>query len=306
LLREIPFCKYHGLGNDFIVSAAEPIKSGSDRTASPSGSRRLTQAAGLSGLARAICDRHIGVGADGFLVVSRPSKPEAEAAARFFNSDGSEAEMSGNGIRCIAAYLLETGAKARILRVETAAGLRRIEVVRRIPGGSVFRVEMGAPIVQPEQIPFVGKGAPTPVTGYPLKTSYGGFRVTVTSMGNPHCTLFVESFDRVPWQSIGREIEAHRFFPNRTNVEFVRVQSRVEIEVRFWERGVGQTASSGTGSCGAVVASILNKRTQRRVRVQTLAGVLEVSYPKGGQVLLTGPAVRVASGVFHFLAPSGR
>jgi len=213
--------------------------------------------------------------------------------------------MSGNGIRCIAAYWLQTRKGLRFLRVETPAGLRRIDVVRAFPGHWVFKVEMGKPVLQPNQIPFLGTGAQEPVVDYRLKTSKGNFRVTVTSMGNPHCTLFVKRFDRIPWQAIGREIETHPLFPNRTNVEFVQVHSRSEIEVRFWERGVGQTASSGTGSCGAVVASVLNDLTQRKVRVRTLAGPLEVSFPKGGQVFLTGPAMQIAGGIFHFPPKGG-
>ncbi len=299
-LQIIPFFKYHGLGNDFVVTAAESIAPAFNRLATRPDGRRSAKAPGLNELARAICHRHQGVGADGFLVVSRSSKQGIDAAARFFNADGSEAEMSGNGIRCIGAYLLQTRKRVQTLRVETPSGLRRLEVIEAASDRWIFRVEMGEPVLEPGKIPFAGKGAQAPVVGYPLKTTQGRFRVTVTSMGNPHCTLFVKSLDRIPWQAIGREIETQRLFPNRTNVEFVQVHTRNEIEVRFWERGVGQTASSGTGSCGAVVASILNDFTQRKVRVRTLAGQLEVSYARDGQVLLTGPAVLIASGTFHF------
>ncbi|MGH9433329.1 MAG: diaminopimelate epimerase, partial [Terriglobia bacterium] len=224
-MQNIPFFKYHGLGNDFIVSEAQRIPSVLRRPDSRSGRGSTAETSGLNSLARAICNRHEGVGADGFLVVHRSSKPGIEAAARFFNADGSEAEMSGNGIRCIAAYLLQARKKSRVLRVETPAGLRRVEVVRATSGDWVFKVEMGEPILKPDEIPFAGKSAQTPVVGYLLKTSRGQFRATVTSMGNPHCTLFVENFDRVSWQAIGREIETHPLFPNRTNVEFVRVHS---------------------------------------------------------------------------------
>lgn len=299
-MRNIPFFKYHGLGNDFIVAGAETIPAALSRQGGRPARRGARRVSGLNDLAKAICDRHEGVGADGFLVVSSSSRPRIDATARFFNADGSEAEMSGNGIRCIAAYLLRIRKRRRRLNVETPAGLRSIEVVRAIAGGWVFKIEMGEPVLNPGQIPFAGKNAQAPVVGYPLKTSHGQFRITVTSMGNPHCTLFAKNFDGISLQDIGREIETHPLFPNRTNVEFVRVLSRNEIEVRFWERGVGQTASSGTGSCGAVVASILNQFTRRRVRVRTLAGQLEVAYPQGGQVLLTGPAVHVASGIFQY------
>ena len=205
-MHKIRFSKYHGLGNDFIVAAAKGVAAalrGLDSSRALAGSRHE---AGLSVLAKAICDRHRGVGADGFLVVSSSSKQGTDASARFFNADGSEAEMSGNGIRCIAAYLLQTRKGLQFLRVETPAGQRRIDMVRAVPDHWVFKVEMGKPILQPGQIPFRGSGAQEPVVDYPLKTSKGNFRVTVTSMGNPHCTLFVKSFDRVPWQAIGREI----------------------------------------------------------------------------------------------------
>jgi diaminopimelate epimerase len=122
---------------------------------------------------------------------------------------------------------------------------------------------------------------------------------TVTSMGNPHCSIFVEDFSSTPWEAIGREIERSVLFPNRTNVEFVRVLSRKEIEVRYWERGVGKTMSSGTGSCGAVVACILNGFTRRAVKVRTLAGTLEVEWPQDMEVLLSGPAELIAEGVYY-------
>ena len=212
--------------------------------------------------------------------------------------------MSGNGIRCVAGFLSLAQPQKRMLRMETIAGLKTIETIEASDGRWVFRVAMGHPILEPEKIPFRdGKGR-GPVVDYPLLTKLGRFRVTVTSMGNPHCSLFFKNFDCIDWRAIGREIERHPLFPNRTNVEFVRVISRGEIEVRYWERGVGQTASSGTGSCGAVVASILNGYTGRRVRVRTLAGNLEVQWPKSGEASLTGPAEVIAHGIYRL--PRGR
>jgi diaminopimelate epimerase len=164
----------------------------------------------------------------------------------------------------------------------------------------MFRVRMGAPILIPADIPFQPADTAFPLLRFPLQTYRGDLLVTVTSMGNPHCSVFVADFETVDWLQLGRDIEQNEHFPNRTNVEFVRLLSRDEIEVRFWERGVGHTRSSGTGSCGAAVAAILNGLTDRRVHVRTEAGVLEVAWPDGGEVTLTGPAERVMSGKYDY------
>jgi diaminopimelate epimerase len=165
----------------------------------------------------------------------------------------------------------------------------------------MFRVRMGAPILTAAQIPFKPAETASPLLRFPLKTYRGNLPVTVTSMGNPHCSVFVADFETVDWLRLGREIEQNEHFPNRTNVEFVRLVSQDEIEVRFWERGVGHTMSSGTGSCGATVSAILNGLTDRRVRVFTEAGTLEVAWPEGGEVMLTGPAARVISGKYLYV-----
>ncbi len=291
----VPFEKFHGLGNDFIISGrgVVPVGNGFGRPDKPLGAVFLRR------LARSICARHTGVGGDGFLFVLPAHKQENHARVRFFNADGGEAEISGNGIRCAGAFLIESGGCKSPLRIETMAGVKTLQVAGRAGALWTFRVDMGRPIFEPSRIPFAAKEAAAPVIGYPLETSAGKCRVTVTSMGNPHCSIFVSSFDRIDWPAVGREIEIHKLFPNRTNVEFVRVISRREIEVRFWERGVGITASSGTGSCGAAVASILNGFTDRGLRVRTVAGVLEIAWPEDGTAILTGPAVKIAQGVFE-------
>jgi len=279
---KIAFAKFHGLSNDFVIARSGGLPSS------------------LPDLARAICDRHTGIGADGLLIVSPPRRKQHDARVRFFNADGSEAEMSGNGIRCAGAFLLNGDKSKRNLTIETAAGLKSLRCVASGAGKWMFRVGMGRPILAPGKIPFRGARGERPVVGYRLHTHRGVLPVTVTSMGNPHCTVFVADFAAIDWARLGREIETSALFPNRTNVEFVKVVSRQEISVRYWERGVGQTMSSGTGSCAAVVASILNKRTARKVRVNTLAGSLEVVWPEKGEVTLTGPAVRIAEGTYHF------
>lgn len=282
---KINFTKFHGLGNDFIVVSDDSVRRD------------------IGALAQCICDRHTGIGADGMLLLSKARSSRNHARVRFFNADGSEAEMSGNGIRCAGAFLTRKNRRRRTLRIETAAGLKVLEVLSTAAhmkeGKWTFRVNMGRPILDAEKIPFAATQHPSPIAGFPLRTSHGTLAATVTSMGNPHCSLFVEDFSATPWEEIGREVERNPLFPNRTNVEFVRVASKKAIEVRYWERGVGKTMSSGTGSCGAVVACILNGFTRRAVTVRTLAGTLEVAWPKDQEVLLRGPAELIAEGTYY-------
>ena len=256
----------------------------------------------LPEFSRQILDRHTGAGADGLIVVAKARSAAHDAQIRFFNADGSEAEMSGNGIRCAGAFLAERRPLKRTLRIETVSGVKTLEKGKSGKGTWMFRVRMGAPILEAAQIPFRPGDTESPILRYLLKTSQGEVRVTVTSMGNPHCSVLVPDFTSVDWLRMGQEIERCANFPNHTNVEFVRLISEDEIEVRFWERGVGHTKSSGTGSCGATVACILNGLTNRRVHVRTEAGVLEVGWPERGEVTLTGPAVRVMSGKYDGLA----
>jgi len=318
-LIEVPFAKYQAVGNDFVVVSASKFLLLARRTPHillTIAGAEPPQSLWAIALARSICHRQMGVGADGLLVIL-PGRAGHQARMFVFNADGSSAEMSGNGIRCAAAYLLERGqqvkrraktggrsASPRTLRIETGAGVKSLCVVEAEETRWVFRVGMGKPILAPGKIPFHGADA-GPVVGFPLPVRGGSLGATVTSMGNPHCSVFVEDFDAVDWSAMGRAIEGYEIFPNRTNVEFIRVLSRTEIEVRFWERGVGQTQSSGTGSCAAVVACILNRRTARKVRVRTLAGILEVAWPENGEVSLTGPVELVARGTYYLAPPSG-
>ncbi len=301
---EISFSKLHGLGNDWIVVEGGDLRKSVPESQWPQ-------------FARAILDRHIGVGADGLIVILDSAAESRQTRIRFLNADGSQAEMSGNGIRCAAAYLLHTARKkapprrratfnrvGQALKIETVAGVKTLEVVAASLSAWTFRVAMGAPILEPSRIPFSGSEGAGPVVNFPLELEGALLPVTVTSMGNPHCSVFLDAlgvatFDALAWEALGRKIERHPMFPNRTNVEFIRIVSPSLIEVRFWERGVGATQSSGTGSCGAVVASILNGLSRRKVRVRTLAGPLDVSWPKGGEVLLTGPAAMIAEGLYN-------
>jgi len=290
--RKVRFAKFHGLGNDFLVVGG---RSAAARSGLP---------ASLGPFARAITERHTGIGADGLVIITPPRRRSNDARVRFFNADGSEAEMSGNGIRCAAAALLgERGWLGRAdskrpFEIETGVGVKTLQRIAQAGRGWVFKVGMGAPILDPAKIPFQVGGSPTPVVGFHLRTERGMIPVTVTSMGNPHCTVLVADFKSIDWPRLGREIERNPLFPHRTNVEFVKVISKSEIEVRFWERGVGETLSSGTGSCGAVVACILNGLVRRKVRVRTLAGNREVHWPEGGEVTLIGPVEKIAEGIY--------
>jgi diaminopimelate epimerase len=284
MTKTLPFIKYHGLGNDWLVALSSDVPSD------------------LPDFVRSILNRHTGVGADGLIIVMKPEARGHDARISFFNADGSEAEMSGNGIRCAGAFLVERKPQKRTLEIETLAGLKTLEKGKSSEGKWVFRVRMGAPILTAAEIPFKPTEALSPLRRFPLKTHRGDLPVTVTSMGNPHCSVFVADYESADWLRLGQEIEQNEHFPNRTNVEFVRLISQDEIEVKFWERGVGHTMSSGTGSCAATVAAILNGLTDRQVRVRTEAGTLEVAWPQGGEVLLTGPAARIMQGNYLYIS----
>ncbi|MBI4463605.1 MAG: diaminopimelate epimerase [Acidobacteria bacterium] len=275
----IPFTKAHGTGNDFLILEASrelPLPS-------PPWRRRL-------------CDRRYGIGADGILFLSIPATQlGADAELRVFNSDGGEAEISGNGTRCAAAYLVHTGRGGPKLTIQTPAGRKTLTLLSQQENRFGFEMAMGDPVFSPSQIPFQpSQPVAEPVIGFPLPLSSGSQTATVASMGNPHCSIAVEDFDW-DWKALGAEIERHPFFPNRTNVEFYRIVSEQEIEVRYWERGVGVTLSSGTGSCAAAVAAILNQKVRGPVTVRTLGGDLSVRWDPEG-VFLTGPAEIICEG----------
>ena len=234
------------------------------------------------------------------LLLTVPGTEGADADLRIFNNDGGEAEISGNGTRCAAAWLVEARGMGQQLAIRTGAGLKHLALLARAAHRFSFEMEMGKPVFSASAIPFrPGSVVPEPIVDFALPLADGTRRVTVTSMGNPHCSLLVESLDW-DWQVLGAKIERHPFFPNRTNVEFCRVVSKHAIEVRFWERGVGMTLSSGTGSCAAAVAAILNQKAASPVSVRTLAGELIVRWDPAG-VFLTGPAEIICQG--EYFAP---
>jgi len=278
----VRFTKVHSLGNDFIVVDPEERAGIVD----------------IPGLARRLCDRHVGVGADGLLLISIEDKEKGLVHFRIFNADGSEPEISGNGLRCAAAYLFQQK------RVEppdvtflTPIGNRRSSLLEVQNNRFQIRIEMGTPQLTSKDIPFDDGVFHEKIIDYPLSIHHKIYPVTVVSMGNPHCAVFYDRFPaRIEWHEIGREIEYHPFFPNRINVEFIRVLSRREIEVLFWERGVGETLSSGSCSSAAAVASILKGLTDRKVTVKTFLGQVVVEW-ETDKVFQSGPAEIVFDGV---------
>lgn len=270
------FLKVHGLGNDFVLVDARE-----EKDLPKSGSE-------LAELAVRVCDRHFGIGADG-LVLIKESKA-ADINMQIFNSDGSEAEMCGNVIRCAARYIFEKGQlKGKHLHIETLAGIMVPEIITSGDRVESVRVDMGEPVLERSLIPM--EGDPGPVVSEPLRVGENTFTVTALSMGNPHCVIFVKDIEKVPLVVWGRKIENHPAFPRKTNVEFVQVVNRGEIMMKVWERGAGHTLACGTGACAAAVACAMNNLTGRKVIVGLQAGSLLIEWDKdSGRVYMTGPA----------------
>ncbi|HUP03845.1 MAG TPA: diaminopimelate epimerase [Bryobacteraceae bacterium] len=262
---KIPFTKAHGAQNDFLLTW--------ERDAPPEAARPE--------LARAICDRHTGVGADGWMLVSPPSDSEADGAIQLYNSDGSTAEISGNGTRCAAAFLIRHGFARDHVLIRTGAGLKTLRALRASGLEFEFEMDMGKPEIT------AGR--------FDLELSTGPRDVTLLWVGNPQCAVPVPDFD-FDWRAMGAEIERHSHFPNRTNVSFVKPVDGHSIDVRFWERGAGETMSSGTGSTGAAFMAVARGMVESPVRVLTPAGPLDVRIADG--VFLTGPAQLIAEGEF--------
>jgi diaminopimelate epimerase len=280
----VRFAKAHGLGNDFILVPEEEAPGD------------------VSPWTVRLCDRHRGIGGDGVVLHART--PDG-VSFRLVNADGLVGEISGNGLRCVAALAFRNGwAPARHV-VSTVVGPRAVEVSALSP--TLYRVvtDLGPPGLGSGDVP-VALDPPAPrVIDHPLEAGGRTVRVTATSMGNPHCAVFVDPpADDPLLLSLGPTLEFHPFFPRRTNVEFVTVVSPSEIRVRFWERGVGYTMASGTGSASAVVASIVTGRTGRHVRAICDGGTLDVEWPEGGSVRQTGEVEMLYEG--NWLMPEPR
>jgi diaminopimelate epimerase len=287
----LQFTKMHALGNDFVVI--------DDREATL---RRLSQ------LSKKLCDRRFGVGADQLLVLG--SSKKADFRMRIFNADGSEVEMCGNGIRCLGNYIwdnifrCEESLYARkycqsidSVSIETIAGIMKLHKKR-----SLFRVDMGEPVLEPELIPVNLSKLPKKfhtkkITNYSLKAGNRKFKINCLSMGNPHAVIVVKNVDSVDLGTYGRKIENYALFPNRTNVEFIQVLNQTNIKMRVWERGSGETMACGTGASASAVVSALLGLTHRKVTVHLPGGTLLIEWSaKDNHVYMTGPAESVFRG----------
>jgi diaminopimelate epimerase len=269
------FVKTQALGNDFILVKKAAVPEGR-----------------FSKFTQAICHRNFGVGADG--VIFWVQKGDT-FDLRIFNRDGGEAECSGNGLRCAAAYLMESGRwRQPQIQLRTISG---VYVLQR--KGDQYEADMGIPKFKPEEIPFIPEQPMDRVIDHPFKVDGEELRISLCATGNPHCSLFVPEIEDRVVERLGPLLENNPAFPRRTNVEFIKVLNDKEIRVAFWERGVGVSFASGTGSCGASVAAILNGRTGRHVTVYAVAGKLMVEWPENGRLKLTSTATVVAEGRYH-------
>ena len=279
------FTKFHGLGNDYLVIEAEKLAGIDD----------------LGEFARRICNRHYGAGGDGIAIIGKLKGDEADFSCRIFNPDGSEAGLSGNGTRCAVAYLYYKGVWTRDeLLLRTRTGLKRY-LLRGQPGPGkfLFESELGEPKFDTQSIPMSISPPRDEVIRYPLPVNGVPIMITAMQMGNPNCCIFVDDFDELNWRKIGKAIEVHPQFPDRTNVVFVKVVDRNLIELRIWERGVGETTASGTCSCAGAVAAMINEKADRDVRVVMEGGEVKIRWREDGQVVITGTAEVVYSG--HWL-----
>ena len=284
----IEFTKYHGLGNDFILldnrHRSEPL---------------VTPEQAIK-----MCDRHFGIGADG-VIFALPGQANTDYTMRIFNSDGSEPEMCGNGIRCLAQFIAHLEAQEKGLtsadlvghkyRIHTLAGI----ITPQLEDNQQVKVDMGMPILSAQDIP-TNLGTPeNKVINQTLSVADSDWLVTCVSMGNPHCITFVDNVAEIPLEVIGPQFEHHTAFPQRTNTEFIEVVRPDYLKMRVWERGAGITLACGTGACAAVVAGVLTDNSKRNCTVELPGGCLQIEWSDSDQrVYMTGPATAVFTGVY--------
>ena len=251
----------------------------------------------LSDLAKRICDRHFGVGADGLILVS-PGRTRRFRMI-FYNPDGTEAEMCGNGIRCFARFVYDSGlSRTKKQNIETKAGVIQSEIVKVAQDDFMVRADIGKPILERKKIPVKGKGKLC--IDQRLKLNGRSVKITCISLGNPHTVILVKEFSP-RWREIGRMIENHPVFPRRTNVEFAKILGPNRIRLKIWERGAGETLASGTGASAATVAGVLAKKLNRRVTALFDKGELFIEWNEtNDRLYMTGPATSVFSGVYNY------
>ncbi|MGD1919147.1 MAG: diaminopimelate epimerase [Pleurocapsa sp.] len=277
----IEFSKYQGLGNDFILidtrHSADPI---------------ITPEQAVQ-----MCDRHFGIGADGVIFVL-PGQEDTEYTMRIYNSDGSEPEMCGNGIRCFAKFIADLSGNTEVnksYRIHTLAGV----IIPKLESNGEVTVDMGEPQLTAAQIPTTLTSGEDKVVAQPLEIDGKTWSVTAVSMGNPHCITFVENSDHIELEKIGPLFEHHSVFPQRTNTEFIQVVKADYLKMRVWERGAGITLACGTGACATVVAGVLNDKCDRSCTVELPGGCLQITWSdKNNHVYMTGPATEVFKGKY--------
>ncbi len=277
----IEFSKYQGLGNDFILidnrHQQEPIIS----------SEQAIQ----------MCDRHFGIGADG-VIFALPGQEGTDYTMKIYNSDGSEPEMCGNGIRCLAKFIANLEGNTEVnksYRIHTLAGV----IVPKLSSNGEVTVDMGKPQLTAGEIPTTLAGAAEKVIAKSLEVAGQSWTVTCVGMGNPHCITFVEDSEAIALEKIGPLFENHAVFPQRTNTEFIQVVSSDYIKMRVWERGAGITLACGTGACASVVAGVLNNKCDRSCTVELPGGCLQIEWsPTDEKVYMTGPAIEVFTGKY--------
>ncbi len=285
--NEIRFTKMHGIGNDYIY-----IDCTEAETPSP------------QKLAIEMSPRHTSVGADGVILVCRSEK--ADLGMRIFNSDGSEALMCGNGIRCVAKFAYDHQLTAKTnLSIETLAGIKTVSLIKDEASGEVTgaTVDMGEPVLECADIPVYSPVNVKRMIEYPVQTEQGEVVVTAVSVGNPHAVIWVDSIEQAPVHTLGPKLEHNPMWPNRANIEFAHVLSPSKIEMRVWERGSGETMACGTGACACTIAAIATGRCERKVDVILPGGTLNIYWnPDNNHVYMTGPAVTVFDGTYtpHF------
>ena len=273
----IKFTKMQGLGNDYVYIDAINQKIENE-----------------SSLAQIISNRHFGIGSDGLILIC--SSEIADFKMRMFNSDGSEAEMCGNGIRCVGKFVYDKGLTNKTtLKIETLAGVKEVKLNLKEGKVDTVRVDMGEPILEAKKIPVVSNEKI--VQNLKLKIEERNFNFTCVSMGNPHAITFVKNIGEFEVERYGSKIEVNEKFPQKTNVEFIEIVNKNYIKMRVWERGSGETLACGTGACASVVAGIINNLIERKVTVELLGGSLEIEWNKeNNHVYMTGPAVTVFEG----------
>ncbi|MBI5075499.1 MAG: diaminopimelate epimerase [Nitrospirae bacterium] len=273
----LPFVKMHGIGNDFIVIDC--------RDAAIS-----HQLSAISELSRRLCDRRFGIGADQILLLHTSDR--ADFAMRIFNADGSEVEMCGNGIRCFAKYIWDRNLSTKpVLDIETPAGIIRPE-----KAGDMVRVDMGLPELEARKIPVDLDGV---VKDHPLTIDGRTFNITCVSMGNPHAVIVVDDLAGFDVHRYGPQIETHKLFPKKTNVEFIQVIDRQTIKMRVWERGSGETLACGTGASAVAAAANMKGIAEKKVTIKLLGGDLSIDLHENGHVYMTGPAEEVFQGTIN-------